>query len=281
MTYENQRVTSYFDEPLSETQIRTLLEAIFERRGNDRLSVEKQRCEYKAPLSGNRKEGVAPERAIDAISREQTGTMGFWYFGDESLDQPMFLRFRFLEAASAYKMSLSVSSHYFHSQGRAPEDVVARSATLIQLGIEFHRLLDPLHVVSVRSFDPIDIHVESPVPSLKIDGAIVELLLDWYAIFRPETLERLGTDWLDVVDFHRKERLADDSLLVVLTDRPDESLDEAHEKIAAAMRNPYSDLEDEGWLERRLETDSVEEIAADLECDVSTVQHWLYRHGLD
>lgn len=234
MTYESQIITAHLKEVPTGVKIESLFELLFQ----EGFTTKERDAGRRDEASDN----DSVSEVVESISTGESASLTLLYPAD-NLDDPIEVRLLFLqEEPTPFVVSMMVNAYHLESRkDRNPvEQVSIRSRALVQFGRFLYDALDPLHVESRRSFDVIDMRTETPFPSLLVDGVVIECPLDWYAIFNPEIIERIGTDWLNGTTVHRRERLESDALLVVLTERPDETkkLDEIQDRLANAISNP-------------------------------------------
>lgn len=170
------------------------------------------------------------EAAISEIADIGYGTMDFMYGRIDDKDEPLisFWIGFYEEDGDPYPhVVISVDGVYLQSDFDMNSEALVnkRSEFLLTLAKELFRTLGPLHVTGYRDLAGIEDDIgfsELILPELP-DVSINPI--DWFGIYRPETVERLGMDWLDAVDVWKREQFADGALLVALTQRPDQMVD--------------------------------------------------------
>lgn len=229
--------------PPSSSELAEALERLLEEDCTTQKDGKSELCRYKLGWgSGPGMEESDSVTAFKELSERKAGYVKLFCHGSDGFG-PLGFSVHFIDdslqewivdAPEQFIFRISVDEVYLDRLKLPEEELQAYSDRLLTLTKSLYKSLNPVHVVGWRLLG-----IEEslmPVSPLEIDDVSIERPVDWLAIFTPETLEKIGSDWAAPGTTWKQERLDDDSLLVILAPHPDDlSLDERLEELGKRL----------------------------------------------
>jgi hypothetical protein len=233
----------YSSQP-SSSELRTALTHLLEW---DSCTSEKngqsEQCSYFLGWDGESQDyDSSPSKAVEDLSECKAGSVTLFLHGSEGFD-PLAISLQFIDdsveefhidAPDQFLVSIKVDNVYLNPRKRSDEELLAYSKRLLTLTKTVYEVANPIHVVGFRVMPGVEASF-FPVSTLEIGEVEIVRPVDWLAVFEPETLDRLGRDWLDDIEFWHREQLDDGAELIALGPLPNGAIDERLDEVGKHM----------------------------------------------